>query len=69
MKGACEAGQIWDKPPKYITQAKKRTKLGLCSEVFELFHRVGGMLCEFQVAWSNNMTQVANDLSEERAFL
>lgn len=50
-------GETRNKPPEHITQDQKRTKRGLCSGVFELFHHFNRMLCEFKENNPKNMTR------------
>lgn len=69
IKGNCDAGEIRNKPPKYVIHAEERANFGLRSEVFEFCHQVGCMLCESQAAWSDNMTHVVSIHSGELTFL
>lgn len=58
-------GEVRSKLPKYITRTKERAGPGLVSGVFAPRDWVGRILCEFQTARSNNVTEVVNSLNNE----
>lgn len=69
VRRSCEAGEIRRETLEHITEAKKRTKFGLCSNVFEFCHHVSCILYAFETVRSDNKTLVVNVFSNELAFL